>query len=137
MGNWDLKEIHEKIEETRTWERSKEKSMAMKALGGLLLARMGQTQFQEGIFLDREQMRLPNLLDRLFHLFPFLHMWLEYDDANVFDGTRRVCLICGRTGSSIMRRDLAYYETTEHDNLDLKELLAFIRLMGESKEVEE
>lgn len=126
MGKWDLKEIHEKIEETSTWERSEEKSIAMRALGSLLLARMGQTQFQEGIFLEREQMRLPNLLDRFFHLLPFLHMWLDYDDANVFDGTRRICLICGRTESSIMRRDLAYYEKV-NDGLNLKELLAFIK----------
>ena len=127
MGKYDLAEVRERIEETRTWEPSTEKSMVMKALGSLLLARMGQTTFKDGIFLEREQMRLPNILNRFFHLFPFLHTWLEYDDANVFDGTRRICLICGKTESSIMRRDLAYYESCSYGLLDLKELLAYVK----------
>ena len=132
MGNYDLAEVRERIEEVRTWKPSTEKSMAMRALGSLLLARTRQIEFKEGIYLEKDQMKLPTTSDRIFHIIGF-HAWLEYDDANVFDGTRRVCLICGKTGSSPMRRDLAYYETTKHDNLDLAELLAFIKSIDTSE----
>jgi len=121
----NVEEIHERIKDVKTWDHSDERRMSLDALGRMLMARMGQVSFKKGIYLDDEGLRLPNLGDKLWHFIGF-HFWLEYDDNNVFDATRRLCLICEASESSPMRRDLAYYQPCG-GGLILAEVLAYIR----------
>ena len=130
----NVKEIYEKLDESKDWVEGSTRDIHRQALGRMLLARMGQTEFKKGVFLERDHMKKPSIIDRVIHIFPFCHMWLEYDDCNVFDATRRICLICGRTESSIMRRDLAYYEPAGYAELDLKEVHEFIRKVKPSED---
>lgn len=125
MGKYGLEEIHELIDEASDWGPSKEKDMMMEALGRMLLSRQGQLTYKDGVYFERNQMRIPNLSDKVFHLFGF-HTWLEYDDANVFDCTRRICLICGRTESSPLRREYGYDGEAGY-KLNLKQVLKFIK----------
>ncbi len=129
----NVKEIREKIEETSKWTPGSTKDISMQALGRMLLARMGQVEFKPGLYFERDELRIPSLLDRVFHLIGF-HCWVKYDDSNVFDGTRQGCLICGYIESSMMRRDLAYYEDAREPGLDVKELHAFIRKVKPSED---
>lgn len=130
MGKYDLDEVHERIEEVSAWKPSTEKSMAMAALENLLLARQGQIEYKPGIFLETDQLRLPNFWERLIGL-----CWLEYDDTNVFDGSRRINLVNGETESSPMKRRYGY-DPCHYDLLDLEELLEFIRKVGDQEEAE-
>ena len=133
MGKFDLKEIHERIEETSKWNKSDEKSMAMKALGSMLLSRMGQDEILSGIYLERDHFRLPSILNRVFHLIGF-HVWLDFDDSNVFDGTRRICLVCGLVQSSMMNREWAYFEGGSVDKELLGSVLKHIRRLGNKED---
>lgn len=126
MGKFGLKEIHERIEETGKWNDSDEKSIAMKALGSMLLSRLGQDEVLSGIYLERDQLRLPSILDKVFHLKIF-HSWLDFDDSNVFDGTCRICLVCGLVQSSMMNREWAYFEGGSVDKELLGSVLTYIR----------
>ena len=65
------KEILEKARETSKWGDSTEKSMAMKALGSMLLSRMGQVEFDEGIFVEQSDLIYPSLFDRIIHVIGF------------------------------------------------------------------
>ena len=130
MKEYTTKEILEEVRTVQSEENTENKKFYMKILGSLLLTRMGQNRFKEGIFLEKDQLRFPSIFDRVIHLvgLGLLHTWLEYDDSNVFDGTRRICLICGHTESSIMNREWAYYEdSNDADALNLKEVLSYIK----------
>ena len=129
MGKYDLEEIHERIKETKKWEDSDEKRMSMKALGSMILARGGQIEYKSGIYLEKDQLRIPGFWDRVFG-----NVWLDYDDANVFDGTRSINLINGKTRSSPLKREYAYMEPIGYATLDLDELLDFIRLINRKVE---
>ena len=122
----NVKEIREKIEETSKWTPGSTKDIGMRALGQMLLNRMGQVEFDEGIFVEQSGLVYPSLFDRMFHVIGF-HSWLEFDDTNVFDGTKRICLICGRTESSMMNRANAYYELSAYHELSQKKLYGFIK----------
>ena len=132
MGKFDLKEIHERIEETSKWTPSSTKDIGMKALGSLLLSRLGQDEILSGIYLERE---LPNILDCVFHLVGF-HAWLDFDDANVFDGTCRICLVCGLVQSSMMNREWAYFEGGSVDKDLLKAVQKYIHKVTNKEDAE-
>ena len=119
------KEILERSREVSTWNDSTEKSMAMKALGSMLLARMGQVEAIPGLFFEESQLRIPSLWDRVFHLIGF-HCWVEFDQMDVFDGTRRGCLVCGYVESSMMNRANAFYKDAR-DRLDVKGFHEYIK----------
>ena len=119
-------EIADAIKETRAWDDSTEKSMRLDALYSMSRRRMGQTEFKPDVWLDNDDMEIPKRRDHFWHIFGF-HYWLHYDDNNVFDGTRRICLICEDSGSSPMNRHYALYEPlgwVTRLNLDI--LLDFI-----------
>ena len=130
MGKYDLTEIQEKIKDAKTWDDCEEKSMSMKALGSMMLSRLGQIEYKPGIYLEKDQLRLPGFWDGFFGC------WLEYDDANVFDSARKIDLVTGRTESTYMQRSYGYDHCT-YDLLDLEELLDFIRELGNTTEATE
>ncbi len=119
------KEIAEKIKETKTWHDCDEKRMALRALYSMASRRAGQVEFKPDVWLDVCDLRIPKG-------FSFLHMiglcdWLNYDDNNRFDGTRRICLRCGKSESTMMNRVYADYRPNGYDDLNRAILLDFIR----------
>lgn len=120
-------EILRAIDETRDWDDCEEKTMRLVALYSMIRARAGQNQFKPKVFLDRDQMRVPGKWDKALHVLG-VHQWLEYDDNNFFDGTRRICLICGLTQSSPLKR-IYGYDPCNYGELDLEEVLEYIEEM--------
>jgi len=120
-------DVLKQVEEIKKWEPSVERSMALKALGSILLKVTYGKQFKPGFFFDMDTyLGNPGFFERIFHLI-FCH-WVEYDDNNSFDATKQVCLICGRTQSSIMARSYAYMEDTSPDfsKSEIKELREYL-----------
>lgn len=122
----NAKDIQRAIDETKTWRDCDEKTMRLKALYSMRSRRLGQVEFDPKIWLDTCDMTTPTHSNKAWHLFGF-HKWLHYDDNNVFDGTRRICLICGLVESSPMNRIYAVYESCGYAEINLEMLLNFIK----------
>lgn len=116
-------EIFDAIKETRLWAPSDETSMQLRALYSMGRRRLGQVEYKPDIWLDLCDMKTPTRSDQAWHI--FFHKWLHYDDNNVFDGSKQICLICGKSESSPMKRDYGY-EPNGYDDLNLRIVLDFI-----------
>jgi hypothetical protein len=79
--------------------------------------------YLDSFYLDLENYRAPNFLERILH-YTGLHHWLYYEDDHCYD--TRVCMICGISQWTIYPRELGCYKMNPYEFPNLEKLKKFL-----------